>query len=98
MPNARCWWYGIEIQETEMKSWWRKWSYGVPLFLGDALWEVLVVQFADFLDRVTFRRAIELVVIAVLVVAFLQSLPLDMAILFAGDMLTYLEIGLAIRL
>ena len=34
-----------------MKSLWRKWSYEIPLALGDALWEVLVVRFAAFLDR-----------------------------------------------
>ena len=34
-----------------MKNWWRKWSYQIPLALGDALWEVLVVQFAAFLMK-----------------------------------------------
>ena len=31
-----------------VKNWWRKWSYEIPLAFGDALWEVLVVQFAAF--------------------------------------------------
>jgi len=26
-----------------VKNWWRKWSYEIPLALGDALWEVLVI-------------------------------------------------------
>ena len=43
-----------------MKNWWRKWSYEIPLAFGDALWEVLVVQFADFLSRLTVRRVLEL--------------------------------------
>jgi len=68
------------------------------LAIGDALWEVLVVQFSAFLDRLTLRKAIEFVVIAVLVMAFAQTLPIDLAILFAGDTLMYLEFVVAIRL
>ncbi len=74
-----------------MKNWWRKWSYEIPLAFGDALWEVLVVQFADFLSRLTIRRVLEFVAIAILVMAFIQTLPIDLAILFAGDTLMYLE-------
>ncbi len=81
-----------------MKNWWRKWSYEIPLTIGDALWEVLVVQFAAFLDRLTIRKVIEFVVIAMLVMAFAQTLPIDLAILFAGDTLMYLEFVVAIRL
>jgi len=81
-----------------VKNWWRKWSYEIPLTIGDALWEVLVVQFAAFLDRLTIRRVIEFVVIAALVMAFAQTLPIDLAILFAGDTLMYLEFAVAIRL
>ena len=81
-----------------MKNWWRKWSYETPLSVGDALWEVLVVQFAAFLDRLTLRKVIEFVAIAMLVMAFAQTLPIDLAILFAGDTLMYLEFVVAIRL
>ena len=81
-----------------MKNWWRKWSYEIPLMIGDALWEVLVVQFAAFLDRLTIRKVIEFVLIAMLVMAFAQTLPFDLAILFAGDTLMYLEFLVAIRL
>jgi hypothetical protein len=68
------------------------------LAIGDALWDVLVVQFAAFLDRLTLRRALEFVAIAVLVMAFAQTSPIDLAILFAGDTLMYLEIVVALRL
>ena len=68
-----------------MKKLWRKWSYEIPLALGDALWEVLVVQFAAFLDRLTLRKVVEFVAIALLVMAFTQTLPFDLAFLFAGD-------------
>ncbi len=81
-----------------MKDWWRKWSYEIPLGFGDALWEVLVVQFAAFLDRLTLRRVLEFVAIAVLAMAFAQTFPIDLAILFAGDTLMYLEILVIIRL
>jgi len=68
------------------------------LAISDALCDVLVVQFAAFLDRLTLRRVLEFVAIAVLVMAFAQTFPIDLAILFAGDTLMYLEIVVAIRL
>jgi hypothetical protein len=81
-----------------VKKLWRTWSYEIPLALGDALWEVLVVRFAAFLDRLTLRKVIESIAIALLVIAFAQTLPIDLAFLFAGDMLMYLEFIVAIRL
>ena len=81
-----------------MKNWWRKWTYEIPLAFGDALWEVLVVQFAAFLGRLTAPRVIEFVAIAILAMAFAQTFPIDLAFLFAGDTLMYLEILVVIRL
>ena len=81
-----------------MKNWWRKWSYEMPLAFGDALWEVLVVQFADFLSRLTARRVLEFIAIAILVMAFVQTVPIELAFLFAGDTLTYLELAVIVRL
>ena len=81
-----------------MKNWWRKWSYEIPLALGDALWEVLVVQFADFLGRLTIRRVLEFIAIAILVMAFAQTAPIELAFLFAGDTLMYLEFAIMLRL
>ena len=81
-----------------MQNWWRKWSYEIPLAFGDALWEVLVVQFADFLSRLTVRRVLEFVAIALLVMAFAQTAPIDLAFLFAGDTLMYLEFVVIVRL
>jgi hypothetical protein len=66
--------------------------------IGDVLWDTLVVQFAAFLDRLTIRKVIEFVVITILVMAFIQTIPFDLAILFAGDTLMYLEFAVAIRL
>ena len=81
-----------------MKNWWRKWSYEIPLAFGDALWQVLVVQFADFLSRLTIRRVLEFIAIAILVMAFAQTLPIELAFLFAGDTLMYLEFVVMLRL
>lgn len=81
-----------------MKRWWRKWSYEIPLAFSDALWDICVVQFAAFLDRLTLRKAIEYVLILFLAIAFAQSLPIELAWLFAGDTLMYLEFLIAIRL
>ena len=81
-----------------MKNWWRRWSHEIPLALGDALWEVLVVQFAGFLSRLTLRRVLELVAIVILALAFAQTFPIDLAFLFAGDTLMYLEIVVIVRL
>jgi hypothetical protein len=58
----------------------------------------LVVQFADFLSRLTLRRVLEFVAIAILAIAFAQTFPIDLAFLFAGDALMYLEIVVVVRL
>jgi hypothetical protein len=81
-----------------VKNWWRKWSYEIPLAFGDALWEVLVVQFADFLSRLTIRRVLEFIAIAILVMGFAQAAPIELAFLFAGDTLMYLEFVIMLRL
>jgi hypothetical protein len=81
-----------------VNNWWRKWSYEIPLAAGDALWEVLVVQFADFLSRLTIRRVLEFIAIAILVMAFAQTAPIELAFLFAGDTLMYLEFVVMVRL
>jgi hypothetical protein len=81
-----------------VKNWWRKWSYEIPLVFSDALWDIGVVQFAAFLDRLTLRKVIEFILIFILALAFVQTLPVDLAFLFAGDTLMYLEFLIAVRL
>jgi hypothetical protein len=81
-----------------VKNWWQKWSYEIPLAFGDALWDVLVVQFADFLNRLTVRRVLEFIAIALLVMAFAQTAPIDLAFLLAGDTLMYLEFVVIVRM
>ncbi|HST36174.1 MAG TPA: hypothetical protein VLK25_06050 [Allosphingosinicella sp.] len=45
--------------------------------------------------RAILYRALQLLVLAVLLYGFAQTLPLDLALLFAGDSLLYLEIATA---
>jgi hypothetical protein len=54
---------------------------------------VFVVQFAAFLDRLTLRRVLEIFAITLLALAFVQTFPVDLAFLFAVDILMYLEIA-----
>ena len=75
-----------------MKSWWQKWTIDRPAAFGDWLWLVLVVQLAELLNRLTVRRVIEVVAITLLALIFVQTFPFDIAILFAGDTLMYLEL------
>jgi hypothetical protein len=44
------------------------------------------------------RRVLELIAIAILVMAFAQTAPIELAFLFAGDTLMYLEFAVIIRL
>ena len=75
-----------------MKSWWQKWTIDKPAAFGDWLWLVFVIQLADLLNRLTLRRVIEVVAITLLTLIFAQTFPLDLAIVFAGDTLLYLEL------
>ncbi len=76
----------------DVRDWWQKWTVDKPAAFGDWLWIVFVVQFAAFLDRLTLRRVLEIFAIALLALVFVQTFPIDMAFLFAGDVLMYLEI------
>ncbi|MBR0843992.1 hypothetical protein JQ607_27665 [Bradyrhizobium liaoningense] len=75
-----------------MKSWWRKWSYEIPLAIGDALWEVLVVQFAALLDRLTVRKVIALIPVAIIVLAYYHRIPIPPELMLVGDFLAYIDI------
>lgn len=73
-------------------DWWQRCTVERPAAFGDWLRLVFVVQFADFLNRLTLRHVLEIVAITVLALAFIQAFPIDLAFLFAGDTLMYLEI------
>jgi hypothetical protein len=74
------------------KNWWWRWTVEKPAAFGDWLCLVLVVMPAELLDRLTLRKAIALIPIVILVIAFAHNIPLPPEILFIGDALAYLDI------
>ena len=74
------------------KMLWQKWTIDKPAILGDWLWDVLVVQLAAFLDRLTLRRAIALIPGVILVLAYYHSIPIPPELMLLGDLLAYLDI------
>ncbi|MEY9156517.1 hypothetical protein [Bradyrhizobium japonicum] len=81
-----------------MRQWWRRWTYEVPLAIGDALWEVLVVQLAALLDRLTVRKVIALIPIAIIVLAYYHRIPVPPELMLVGDFLAYIDIFSVLRL
>ena len=51
------------------KALWQKWTIDKPAAFGEMLWDVLVVQFAAFLDKLTLRRIIALIPVVVVILA-----------------------------
>lgn len=74
------------------KALWKKWTIDKPAVLGDWLWEVLVIQLAAFLDRLTLRRMIAFIPVIILVVAYYHSIPLPPELMLVGDLLAYIDI------
>jgi hypothetical protein len=75
------------------KSLWKKWTLDRPAAFGDLLWEVLVVQFAAFLDRFTIRKVIAVVVPLVLLsIAYNHGIALPPELMLAGDFLAYIDV------
>ncbi|MGY0572972.1 hypothetical protein ACTGJ9_019315 [Bradyrhizobium sp. RDM12] len=75
-----------------MKQWWRRWTHEVPLAIGDALWEVLVVQLAVLLDRLTVRKVIAFIPVIILIAAYYHSIPIPPELMLIGDFLAYIDI------
>jgi hypothetical protein len=74
------------------KQIWRKWTIDKPAAFGDWLWEVLVVELAAFLDRLTLRQVIAFIPVVILVVAYAHSIPIPPELMLVGDMLAYIDI------
>lgn len=75
-----------------MKQWWQRWTYEVPLAIGDALWEVLVVQLAALLDRLTVRKVIAFIPVVILIGAYYHSIPIPPELMLVGDFLAYIDV------
>jgi hypothetical protein len=74
------------------KRFWRKWTVDKPAAFGEALWEVLVVQFAAFLSRLTVREVIAFIPVLILVLAYAHSVPIPPELMLVGDVLAYIDI------
>src|SRR5580704_13271952 len=74
------------------KQFWRKWTVDKPAALGDWLWEVLVVELAAFLDRLTWRQVIAFVPVLILLLAYAHNIPLPPEALLVSDMLAYIDV------
>lgn len=74
------------------KRLWKKWTVDRPAAFGDLLWEVLVVQFAAWLDRLTLRQIIAFVPVVILVLAYAHNIPIPPELMLVGDVLAYIDI------
>ncbi|WP_257166368.1 hypothetical protein [Bradyrhizobium sp. SRS-191] len=74
------------------KSLWRTWTIDKPALLGHWLWEVLVVQLAALLDRLTLRRIIALIPVVILIIAYYHRIPIPPELMLVGDIVAYIDI------
>ncbi len=70
-----------------MKQFWKKWTVEKPAALGDWLWEVLVVQLAARLDRLTLRDVIAFIPVLILIFAYLHRIPIPPELMLLSDLL-----------
>jgi len=74
------------------QQFWRKWTIDKPAAFGDWLWDVFVVQFAAFLNTLTWRKVIALIPIGILIIAYTHEIPVSPALMLAGDLLAYIDV------
>jgi hypothetical protein len=74
------------------KAFWKKWTIDKPALLGDWLWDVFVVRIAALLDRLTVRRMIALIPLAIVILAYCHHIPLPPELVFVGDLVAYIDI------
>jgi hypothetical protein len=77
------------------KQLWRKWTIDRPAAFGDLLWDVLVVQLAAWLnrlDRVTIKHVITVSLALILLLAYINRIPVHPGVMLLGDMLAYIDI------
>src|SRR5581483_5183328 len=74
------------------KRLWREWTIDRPAALGEWLHQMLVVELAALLDRLTLRRVIALIPLVILIVAYAHNIPLPPELMLVGDALAYLDI------
>jgi hypothetical protein len=74
------------------KQLWRTWTIDKPAALGDWLHQILVVELAALLDRLTLRKIIAFIPVVILGLAYAHSIPLPPELMLVGDLLAYLDI------
>ena len=74
------------------KAIWQKWTIDKPAALGDMLWDVLVVQHAAFLDKVTLQRIIALIPVVLVIWATVHRIPVPPELMLVGDALAYIDV------
>jgi len=74
------------------KRLWREWTIDRPAAAGDRLWQVLVVELAAWLDRLTLRQIIAFIPVVILIGAYYHRIPIPPELMLLGDVLAYLDI------
>lgn len=74
------------------KTLWRIWTIDKPAALGDWLWEVLVVQLAALLDRLTLRKIVAFIPVVILIWAYYHRIPIPPELMLVGDLLAYVDV------
>jgi hypothetical protein len=74
------------------KALWQKWTIDKPAAFGDMLWDILVVQFAAFLDKITLRRVIALIPLVLVIWATVHRIPIPPEVMLVGDALAYIDV------
>ena len=74
------------------KQLWKTWTVDKPAAFGDLLWEVFVVQFAAYLDKLTLRKIIALIPVVVLLIAYSHNVPVHPGVMLMGALLAYLDL------
>jgi hypothetical protein len=74
------------------KAFWKKWTIDKPAAFGDRLWDVLVVQLAAALDRLTLRQIIAFIPVVILIFAYYHRIPIPPELMLVGDVLAYIDI------
>src|ERR1700760_1826746 len=98
MPQGRAriamvWsWRDAKRDRSMWKQLWRKWTIDKPAAFGDWLYQVLVVELAALLDRLTLRQVIAFIPVVILLVAFAHSIPLPPELMLVGDLLAYVDV------
>jgi hypothetical protein len=75
-----------------LKRLWRTWTVDRPAAFGDLLWDVFVVQFAAWLDRLTLRRIIAFIPVVILVLAYAHRIPIPPELMLVGDLMAYIDV------